>query len=71
VEQRTASCRGASSRSVRGGSETERRQALAKAVEVNEAWRIVRDPMRRAEALLELGGEPSVRTVSPRRIPPS
>ena len=35
---------------------SERRDALSKAVEVNEAWRIVRDPIRRAEALLELAG---------------
>ena len=33
---------------------SERRAALSKAVEVNEAWRIVRDPIRRAEALLAL-----------------
>jgi molecular chaperone HscB len=35
---------------------SERRAALSKAVEVNEAWRIVRDPIRRAEALLRLAG---------------
>ena len=35
---------------------SERRAALSKAVEVNEAWRIVRDPIRRAEALLTLEG---------------
>jgi molecular chaperone HscB len=35
---------------------SERREALARAVEVNEAWRIVRDPIRRAEALLLLLG---------------
>ncbi len=35
---------------------SERRAALSKAVEVNEAWRVVRDPIRRAEALLELAG---------------
>jgi molecular chaperone HscB len=35
---------------------SERREALARAVEVNEAWRIVRDPLRRAEALLSLSG---------------
>jgi molecular chaperone HscB len=35
---------------------SERRAALSKAVEVNEAWRIVRDPIRRAEALLALAG---------------
>jgi molecular chaperone HscB len=39
-----------------GASATERRTALANAVEVNEAWRIVRDPIRRAEALLRLSG---------------
>jgi molecular chaperone HscB len=46
-------------------SASERRAALAKAVEVNEAWRLVRDPIRRAEALLASkgvhvaeGGEP-------------
>jgi len=35
---------------------SERRAALEKAVEVNEAWRVVRDPIRRAEALLRLAG---------------
>lgn len=40
---------------VRAGP-SERRAALAKAVEVNEAWRVVRDPIRRAEALLGLNG---------------
>jgi molecular chaperone HscB len=39
-----------------GAGERDRRAALAKAVEVNEAWRIVRDPIRRAEALLRLRG---------------
>ena len=34
----------------------ERRIALGKAVEVNEAWRILRDPLRRAEALLRRRG---------------
>lgn len=38
------------------GSASERRYSLSKAVEVNEAWRIVRDPIRRAEALLTLAG---------------
>jgi molecular chaperone HscB len=48
-----------------GAGQRERTLSLAKAVEVNEAWRIVRDPIRRAEALLRLegvvvgeGGEP-------------
>lgn len=35
---------------------SERREALARAIAVNEAWRIVRDPVRRAEALLALRG---------------
>ncbi|MFW5738793.1 MAG: Fe-S protein assembly co-chaperone HscB, partial [Myxococcota bacterium] len=35
-----------------GRPASERRLALSKAIEVNEAWRIVRDPVRRAEALL-------------------
>jgi molecular chaperone HscB len=39
-----------------GAGASERRASLAKAVEVNEAWRIVRDPIRRAEALLKLRG---------------
>jgi molecular chaperone HscB len=39
-----------------GASASERRAALGKAVEVNEAWRIVRDPIPRAEALLRLSG---------------
>jgi molecular chaperone HscB len=39
-----------------GAGPSERRVALGKAVEVNEAWRIVRDPIRRAEALLKLAG---------------
>ena len=39
-----------------GAGSTERRSALAKAVEVNEAWRVVRDPIRRAEALMKLAG---------------
>src|SRR5271165_3863841 len=39
-----------------GAGASERRAALAKAVEVNEAWRIVREPIRRAEALLRLRG---------------
>jgi molecular chaperone HscB len=37
-----------------GASASERRAALAKAIEVNEAFRVVRDPIRRADALLAL-----------------
>jgi len=39
-----------------GSSAAERRMSLGKAVEVNEAWRLVRDPIRRAEALLRRHG---------------
>jgi molecular chaperone HscB len=35
---------------------SERREALTRAVEVNEAWRVVRDPIQRAEALFTLAG---------------
>jgi molecular chaperone HscB len=35
---------------------TERREALGKAVEVNEAWCVLRDPIRRGQALLALRG---------------
>jgi molecular chaperone HscB len=35
---------------------SERRSALERAADVNEAWRIVRDPIRRAEALFRLAG---------------
>jgi len=34
----------------------ERRMALGRAIEVNEAYRILKDPVRRAEALLALRG---------------
>ena len=39
-----------------GAGPSERRAALTKAVEVNEAWRAVRDPVKRAEALFSLAG---------------
>ncbi len=35
---------------------SERKAALEKAADVNEAWRVVRDPVRRAEALIALAG---------------
>src|SRR6188768_4067233 len=34
----------------------ERRMALGRAIEVNEAYRVLKDPVRRAEALLSLRG---------------
>jgi molecular chaperone HscB len=39
-----------------GAPPAERRHALGKAVEVNEAWRTLRDPIKRAEALFRLRG---------------
>jgi molecular chaperone HscB len=39
-----------------GAGAAERKLTLAKAIEVNEAWRIVRDPIARAEALFTLAG---------------
>jgi molecular chaperone HscB len=37
-----------------GAGASERMLALGRAVEVNESWRVVRDPVRRAEALFTL-----------------
>jgi molecular chaperone HscB len=48
---------------------SERRAALEKAATVNEAWRIVRDPIRRAEALFELGGTKVGETNEPKASP--
>jgi molecular chaperone HscB len=39
-----------------GSSAGDRRHALGKAIEVNEAFRVLKDPVRRAEALLGLRG---------------
>jgi molecular chaperone HscB len=44
----------------------ERRMALSRAIEVNEAWRAVRDPIKRAEALLCRLGVPSGETAEPK-----
>jgi molecular chaperone HscB len=44
----------------------ERRMALAKAQTVNEAWRTLRDPVRRAEALFALAGIAVGETREPR-----
>jgi molecular chaperone HscB len=48
---------------------SERRVALSKAVEVNEAWRVVRDPIRRAEALFTLAGITVGETNEPKPSP--
>ena len=47
----------------------ERRQALARAVDVNEAFRIVKDPIRRAEALLRAKGVEVSEAAQPRASP--
>jgi molecular chaperone HscB len=52
-----------------GAAASERRAALARAVEVNEAFRVVRDPIRRAEALLRLGGAAVEEGSEPRADP--
>ncbi len=52
-----------------GASPSERRAALAKAIEVNEAFRVVRDPIRRADALLALRGVVSDEGNAPKADP--
>lgn len=52
-----------------GAPPSEKRAALNKAVEVNEAWRAVRDPIRRAEALFQLAGVPVGETNEPKPSP--
>ncbi|GAC1354823.1 MAG: hypothetical protein NVSMB47_08250 [Polyangiales bacterium] len=39
-----------------GGAAGERRMALSRAIEVNEAWRALRDPVQRAQTILGLEG---------------
>jgi len=51
------------------GTVTERRDALSKAADVNEAWRVVRDPIRRAEALFRLAGVEVGETNEPKPDP--
>jgi molecular chaperone HscB len=48
---------------------SERRMALDKAVAVNEAWRQLRDPVRRAEALLSRAGVAVGETAEPKASP--
>jgi len=47
----------------------ERRAALEKAVQVNESWRTLRDPIRRAEALFSLYGIAVGETNEPKASP--
>jgi molecular chaperone HscB len=50
-------------------SASERRASLEKAAQVNEAWRIVRDPIRRAEALFAVNGIAIGETSEPKPAP--
>ena len=48
---------------------SERRESLEKMASVNEAWRIVRDPIRRAEALFRLAGATVGENAEPKATP--
>src|SRR5262249_12483051 len=52
-----------------GAPAAERRLALGRAIDVNEAFRVLKDPVRRAEALLRRAGVP-VGEISEPRPPP-
>ncbi|MCA9633005.1 MAG: Fe-S protein assembly co-chaperone HscB [Myxococcales bacterium] len=52
-----------------GAPAGERRQALGKAIEVNEAWRRLRDPIQRAEALCEVLGIERSEATEPKADP--
>jgi molecular chaperone HscB len=52
-----------------GAPAAERRLALSRAIDVNEAFRIVKDPIRRAEALLRRAGAAVGETSEPKPPP--
>ncbi|MGE0327848.1 MAG: Fe-S protein assembly co-chaperone HscB [Polyangiaceae bacterium] len=52
-----------------GAPAGERRQALGKAIEVNEAWRKLKDPIQRAEALCEVLGIQRSESTEPKADP--
>ena len=52
-----------------GAAPNERKLALSRAVEVNEAWRALRDPIKRAEAILTLAGKKVGETNEPKPSP--
>lgn len=52
-----------------GASPAERRMALHRAIDVNEAFRALKDPIRRAEALLRRAGVSVGETGEPRDAP--
>jgi molecular chaperone HscB len=49
-----------------GAPAAERRMALGRAIEVNDAFRVLKDPVRRAEALLRRAGVPVGETAEPK-----
>jgi molecular chaperone HscB len=48
---------------------SERKAALSKAIEINESFRIVRDTVRRAEALFRIAGVPVGEANEPKALP--
>ena len=52
-----------------GAPAAERRMALSRAVDVNEAFRVLRDPIRRAEALLRKAGVLAAEGSEPKASP--
>lgn len=52
-----------------GRPAAERRMALERAIEVNSAWRQLRDPVKRAEAVLQARGIPVGERVEPKAPP--
>jgi molecular chaperone HscB len=52
-----------------GAPAAERRLSLSRAIEVNEAYRLLKDPIRRAEALLRRAGVPVGETSEPKPSP--
>jgi molecular chaperone HscB len=52
-----------------GAPAAERRMSLSRAIDVNEAFRVLKDPVRRAEALLQRAGAPVGETSEPKAAP--
>jgi molecular chaperone HscB len=52
-----------------GAPAAERRLSLGRAIDVNEAFRVLRDPIRRAEALVRRAGVPVGETLEPKPAP--
>lgn len=52
-----------------GAPAAERRLSLSRAIDVNEAFRVLRDPIRRAEALVRRAGVPIGETAEPKAAP--